>query len=153
MKSCIIFHWEVIAYQGSCNTPGELWLWYITFKQQKLPLIWGVKVLHYIVVTYARVVCLIYALKLLRAAGPRHITTIMWHLVIGHKPTYITLMVANIKHTSTQLHVRYPLGYKYNCEIVCSRVKLPSKAFTKMEVEFSKYHKLGLLGTSTCYSK
>ena len=27
------------TYQGSCNTPRELWLWYITFKPQKLALI------------------------------------------------------------------------------------------------------------------
>ena len=27
------------TYQGSCNTPRELWEWYITFKPQKLPLI------------------------------------------------------------------------------------------------------------------
>ena len=46
MGSCTILHWEVVAHQGSCNTPGELWLWYITFKPQKLPLILGAKVLH-----------------------------------------------------------------------------------------------------------
>ena len=36
MGSCSMLHWEVIAHQGSCNTPGEL---RITFKAQKLPLI------------------------------------------------------------------------------------------------------------------
>ena len=46
MGCCTTFHWEVIVHQGSCNILGELWLWYITFKPQKLPLIWGVKVLH-----------------------------------------------------------------------------------------------------------
>ena len=51
MGSCTTFHWEVVAHQGSCNTPGELWLWYITFKPQKLPLIWGVKVLHLLLST------------------------------------------------------------------------------------------------------
>ena len=36
---------------------------------------------------------------------------------------------ANIKPTSTT--TPYPLGYKYNCEIIYNRVKLPTKAFTK----------------------
>ena len=52
---------------------------------------------HYIVVTWAKVVCLIYSPE---ARGLRvyisgktmsaHVTTIMYHLVIGHKPVYVT---------------------------------------------------------------
>ena len=59
MESCTTFHWEVIAHQGSCNTPGEMWLWYITFIPQKFLLIWGVKVLHITYVTCAVGICLI----------------------------------------------------------------------------------------------
>ena len=40
-------------------------------------------------------------------------------------------MVANIKPTSTT--TPYLLGYKYNCEMVDHRVKLPMKALTKNE--------------------
>ena len=33
MESCTTFCWEVVAHQGSCNTPGELWLWYVRTSQ------------------------------------------------------------------------------------------------------------------------
>ena len=39
------------------------------------------------------------------------------------------IIVANIKPTS--ITIPYPLGYKYNSEIIYSRVKLHTKSFTK----------------------
>ena len=39
------------------------------------------------------------------------------------------IIVTKIKHISTT--TPYPLGYKYNCEIMYCGVKLPTKAFTK----------------------
>ena len=43
--------------------------------------------------------------------------------------TYRMYVTKNIKPTSTT--TPYPLGYKYNFEMVCSRVNLPTKAITK----------------------
>ena len=46
------------------------------------------------------------------------------YVVIGYK-----LMYVHIKPASTT--TPYPLGYKYNYEMMYSRVKLPTKVFTK----------------------
>ena len=53
----------------------------------------------------------------IRKTMSAHVTSIMCHLVIGYKPTYVTNnIVANIKPTSTT--TPYPLGYEYNCEMI-----------------------------------
>ena len=57
------------------------------------------------------------------------------------------IIVANIKPTITT--TPYPLGYKYNCDVIYSRVKLPSKAFTKREAEFSKQWNFTMWVTET----
>ena len=89
------------------------------------------------VATWARVVCLICKPEArgLRVyiSGKPHLPMLQllcttW-LYIGHKPTYVTIIVANIKPTSRT--IVYPLGYKHNCEVIYGRLKLPTKAFTK----------------------
>ena len=53
----------------------------------------------------------------IRKTMSAHVTSIMCHLVIGYKPTYVANnIVANIKPTSTT--TPYPLGYEYNCEMI-----------------------------------
>ena len=47
----------------------------------------------------------------------------------SHAKIFTHTVIANIKPTSTT--TPYPLGYKYNCEIIYNRVKLPIKVFTK----------------------
>ena len=54
----------------------------------------------------------------IRETMSAHVTTVMWHLVISHKPAYVT---NNVKPTTTT--TPFLLGYKYNCKIICSRVK------------------------------
>ena len=63
----------------------------------------------------------------IRQTMSAHVTTIMWHLVIGYKSTYVSSKHYTDKHITTP----YLLGCKYNCEIIYSRMKFPTKAFTK----------------------
>ena len=71
----------------------------------------------------------------IRQTMSAHVTTIMYHLVIGYKPTYVTNNISKTLNPQAQLHhiYSYPLGYKYNFKMIYSRVKLPTKVFTKNE--------------------
>ena len=68
-------------------------------------------------------------------------------------PKFFHIMViANIKPTSTT--TLYPLGYKYNWEMMHNGVKLPTECLQrhlpKMKVEFSKQWILSMWITGTC---
>ena len=97
--------------------------------------------IYVIVVTWVLIVCLIYTPKMqgLQAQGLRvHISgkprvpmlqLIYTTQLLGHQPAYITNKVKNIRPTITTR--QYLLGYIYNFEMICGRVKQSTKTFSK----------------------